>query len=208
MFIQTEVTPNPATLKFLPGRPVMEEGTFEARDEAQAERSPLAKALMQLPGVGGVFFANDFISVTKTDGEWQHLRPAVLGVVTEFYLSGAPLIERAGRRRHDRRVLRPQGRRIGRGDQGIDRNTRPPGGGGRWRRHHLQGLSRGNCLSQDEGRLFGLPLLDRDAQARNRKPSQALPAGRSGGGSVRGVSPAALSRLPCSPVGSFFRSSC
>ena len=66
MFIQTEVTPNPATLKFLPGRPVMDEGTFEARDEAQAERSPLAKALMQLPGVGGVFFANDFISVTKT----------------------------------------------------------------------------------------------------------------------------------------------
>ena len=79
MFIQTEVTPNPATLKFLPGRPVMDEGTFEARDEAQAERSPLAKALMQLPGVGGVFFANDFISVTKTDGEWQHLRPQVLG---------------------------------------------------------------------------------------------------------------------------------
>ena len=96
MFIQTEVTPNPATLKFLPGRPVMDEGTFEARDAAQAERSPLAKALMQLPGVGGVFFANDFISVTKTDGEWQHLRPAVLGVVTEFYLSGEPLIETGG----------------------------------------------------------------------------------------------------------------
>ena len=93
MFIQTEVTPNPATLKFLPGRVVMDEGTFEARDLAEAERSPLAKALMQLPGVSGVFFANDFISVTKNDGEWQHLRPAVLGVVTEFYLSGAPLIE-------------------------------------------------------------------------------------------------------------------
>ena len=58
MFIQTEVTPNPATLKFLPGRPVMEEGTFEARDATEADRSPLAKALMQLPGVGGVFFAN------------------------------------------------------------------------------------------------------------------------------------------------------
>jgi Fe-S cluster biogenesis protein NfuA len=92
MFIQTEATPNPATLKFLPGRAVMDEGTFEARDIEAAERSPLAKALMQLPGVGGVFFANDFISVTKTEGEWQHLRPAVLGVVTEFYLSGEPLI--------------------------------------------------------------------------------------------------------------------
>ena len=93
MFIQTEATPNPATLKFLPGRTVMGEGTFEARDAAQAERSPLAKALMELPGVTGVFFANDFISVTKSEGEWQHLRPAVLGVVTEFFLSGEPLIE-------------------------------------------------------------------------------------------------------------------
>src|SRR5215470_17268179 len=93
MFIQTESTPNPATLKFLPGRVVMDEGTFEARDLAEAERSPLAKALMQLPGVGGVFFASDFISVTKSEGEWQHLRPAVLGVVTEFFLSGEPLIE-------------------------------------------------------------------------------------------------------------------
>ena len=74
MFIQTEPTPNPATLKFLPGRAVMEEGTFEARDRDEADRSPLAKALMELPGVSGVFFANDFISVTKGDGEWQHLQ--------------------------------------------------------------------------------------------------------------------------------------
>ena len=96
MFIQTEATPNPATLKFLPGRTVMAEGTFEARDAAGAERSPLAKALMELPGVTGVFFASDFISVTKGEGEWQHLRPAVLGVVTEFFLSGAPLIEGGG----------------------------------------------------------------------------------------------------------------
>ncbi len=93
MFIETETTPNPATLKFLPGRPVMDAGTFEALDLEQAERSPLAKALMQIPGVSGVFFAPDFISVTKGVGEWQHLRPAILGVVTEHYLSGAPLIE-------------------------------------------------------------------------------------------------------------------
>ena len=96
MFIQTEPTPNPATLKFLPGRTVMEDGTFEARDAAEAERSPLARALMELPGVTGVFFAGDFISVTKGEGEWQHLRPAVLGVVTEFFLSGAPLIDGGG----------------------------------------------------------------------------------------------------------------
>jgi Fe-S cluster biogenesis protein NfuA len=96
MFIQTEPTPNPATLKFLPGRAVMEEGTFEARDRDEAGRSPLAKALMELPGVSGVFFANDFISVTKGDAEWRDLRPAVLGVVTEFFLSGAPVIEEGG----------------------------------------------------------------------------------------------------------------
>jgi Fe-S cluster biogenesis protein NfuA len=93
LFIQTEATPNPATLKFLPGQPVMDGGTFEARDVAEAERSPLAKALMQTPGVSSVFFAPDFISVTKNEGEWQHLRPVILGIVTEFYLSGAPILE-------------------------------------------------------------------------------------------------------------------
>jgi len=92
MFIQTETTPNPATLKFLPGRAVLDAGTFEATDADQAERSPLAKALMELPGVGGVFLAPDFISVTKSEGEWQHLRPQVLGIVTEFFLSGAPIL--------------------------------------------------------------------------------------------------------------------
>ena len=126
MFIQTEATPNPATLKFLPGQPVMDEGTFEARDLDQAERSPLAKALMQLPGVTGVFFANDFISVTKGEGEWQHLKPAVLGVVTEFY-PVRRAADRGGRRRrgHERRVLRRQGRRDRGGDQGIDRDAGP-----------------------------------------------------------------------------------
>jgi Fe-S cluster biogenesis protein NfuA len=92
MFIQTEPTPNPATLKFLPGRPVLEEGTFEATTAAEAERSPLAKALLAVPGVRGVFLAPDFISVTKGEGEWAHLRPAVLGVVTEFFLSGVPAL--------------------------------------------------------------------------------------------------------------------
>ena len=92
MFIQTEPTPNPATLKFLPGRPVLETGTFEATSPAEAERSPLAKALMEIEGVRGVFLAPDFISVTKGEGEWQHLRPAVLGVVTEFFLTGAPAL--------------------------------------------------------------------------------------------------------------------
>ena len=92
MFIQTEATPNPATLKFLPGRVVMPEGTFEARNAAEAERSPLAERLFAIPGVTGVFFGSDFVTVTKRDGEWQHLKPAILGAVMEHFMSGAPLL--------------------------------------------------------------------------------------------------------------------
>src|SRR5690348_16798150 len=71
MFIQTEATPNPATLKFLPGRTVLPEGTLDMRDKAQAEQSPLAAKLFEIDGVSGVFFGTDFIAVTKTDGEWH-----------------------------------------------------------------------------------------------------------------------------------------
>jgi Fe-S cluster biogenesis protein NfuA len=93
MFIQTETTPNPATLKFLPGREVLGEGTLDIRDAADAERSPLAKALFAVSGVSGVFFGSDFVSVTKSAGEWQHLKPALLGAIMEHYLSGAPLLD-------------------------------------------------------------------------------------------------------------------
>ncbi len=96
MFIQTEATPNPATLKFLPGRSVMDEGTFEARDAAGAERSPLASKLFGIPEVAGVFFGQDFIAVTKRDGEWQHLKPAVLGTIMEHFMSGAPILDQDG----------------------------------------------------------------------------------------------------------------
>ena len=92
MFIQTEATPNPATLKFLPGKVVMPDGTFEARDPDSAERSPLATKLFGIPEVAGVFFGHDFIAVTKREGEWQHLKPAVLGTIMEHFMSGAPVI--------------------------------------------------------------------------------------------------------------------
>ncbi len=93
MFIQTEATPNPATLKFLPGREVMGEGAvadFPSADSAA--RSPLAKALFETPDVSRVFFGSDFISVTKRDGDWRHLKPAILGTIMEHFTSGAPLI--------------------------------------------------------------------------------------------------------------------
>lgn len=93
MFIQTEATPNPATLKFLPGRPVSENGVHEFTSDADADRSPLARALFAVEGVSAVMFGSDFVSVTKADGEWQHLKPAILGALMEHFMSGAALIE-------------------------------------------------------------------------------------------------------------------
>lgn len=93
MFIQTEATPNPATLKFLPGRTVMMDGTFDAQDAASAEGSPLASRLMAVPGVAAVFLGSDFITVTKSQDNWQHLKPAVLGAIMEHFMSGAPVVD-------------------------------------------------------------------------------------------------------------------
>jgi Fe-S cluster biogenesis protein NfuA len=92
MFIQTEATPNPATLKFLPGRTVLENGTLDLRAREQATQSPLAERLFGITGVSGVFFGSDFITVTKDTGEWQQLKPMILGAIMEHFMSGAPLL--------------------------------------------------------------------------------------------------------------------
>jgi Fe-S cluster biogenesis protein NfuA len=92
MFIQTESTPNPATLKFLPGRTVLAEGTLDLPDAQAAAKSPLAERLFDVPGISGVFFGSDFITVTKAEGEWPQLKPAILGVIMEHFMSGAPLL--------------------------------------------------------------------------------------------------------------------
>lgn len=92
MFIQTETTPNPATLKFLPGRDVLPGGTREMKAPSDAAGSPLAETLFAIDGVIGVFYGSDFITVTKAGGEWQHLKPAILGAIMEHFLSGQPLI--------------------------------------------------------------------------------------------------------------------
>jgi Fe-S cluster biogenesis protein NfuA len=96
MFIQTEVTPNPATLKFLPGRTVLAMGTLEMRDKAESVKSPLAERLFDIQGVGGVFLGSDFITVTKSDGDWPQLKPAILGVIMEHFMSGAPIMAAGG----------------------------------------------------------------------------------------------------------------
>jgi Fe-S cluster biogenesis protein NfuA len=92
MLIQTETTPNPATLKFLPGQTVMTSGTRDFATPEDAEASPLAEAIFSTGDVEGVFFGRDFISVTAAPSvEWRDLKPQVLGVLLDHFSSGAPL---------------------------------------------------------------------------------------------------------------------
>jgi Fe-S cluster biogenesis protein NfuA len=93
MFIETEGTPNPATLKFLPGQDVMGTATADFSNAELAARSPLATAIFALPGVARVFLGGDFVTVTKTDEiGWAALRPQVLGVIMEHFVAGLPVI--------------------------------------------------------------------------------------------------------------------
>ncbi len=97
MFIQTEATPNPATLKFIPGKSVLSSGTADFRTQSEAaDSSPLAARLFDIDGVEGVFLGSDFISVTKGSTEWQHLKPMILGAIMEHYMSGAPILKSDG----------------------------------------------------------------------------------------------------------------
>lgn len=93
MFIQTESTPNPATLKFLPGLTVLAEGAADFPAAETAGASPLARRLFEIDGVEGVFFGTDFVTVTKGAAEWAHLKPAILGAIMEHYASGQPVME-------------------------------------------------------------------------------------------------------------------
>ena len=93
MFIQTESTPNPATLKFLPGQTVLDSGTADFPSPDTADTSPLASRIFAVNGVVAVFFGNDFVTVTKEDSvEWDHIKPAILGAVMEHYQSGQPVM--------------------------------------------------------------------------------------------------------------------
>ena len=93
MDIQTEFTPNPSSLKFLPGKIVMEKGTADFRNVEEAKRSPFALNLFKIDGVEGVFFGSDFISITKGDGhEWQTLKPSISETIIECYKSGTAIV--------------------------------------------------------------------------------------------------------------------
>ena len=93
MDIQTEFTPNPSSLKFLPGKIVMEKGTADFRNVDKANRSPLALNLFKIDGVEGVFFGSNFISITKNDNhEWQMLKPSISETIIEYYKSGTAIM--------------------------------------------------------------------------------------------------------------------
>ena len=207
MFIQTEATPNPATLKFLPGRSVLADGTADFRDAARAPRaSPLAERLFDIPGVTGVFFGYDFVTVTKSDGEWQHLKPAILGAIMEHFMSGAPVMHgRRGAGEH--RTARSSSTRPTRRSSSPSRNCsrracarRSPGR----RRHHLPRLRERHRLPQHEGRLLRLPVLDGDAEARHPEPAAPLRAGSARGRSR--LSHRSGGRMPSTTPARSFRS--
>ena len=94
MFIQTQDTPNPATLKFIPGVRVMDQGTADFSDADAAARAPLARRLFQIDGITGVFLGQDFVAVTKAETlDWFALKPSILAGIMEHYASGLPVIE-------------------------------------------------------------------------------------------------------------------
>lgn len=95
MFIQTEATPNPATLKFLPGKDVLPGNPREFTDPSHGQGSPLVRNLFSIDGVKGVFLGADFITVTKDDTDWQVLKPAILGMIMEHFVSGVALFDEA-----------------------------------------------------------------------------------------------------------------
>ena len=106
MFIQTETTPNPATLKFLPGDIVLDNGTADFPAPDTAAKSPLARRIFAVGGVTGVFLGRDFVTVTKADDQpWDHLKPSILGAIMEHFQSGAPSVEgkteQSGHASHD-----------------------------------------------------------------------------------------------------------
>ncbi|MEQ9694280.1 NifU family protein [Shimia sp. SDUM112013] len=127
MFIQTESTPNPATLKFLPGQTVLETGTADFPSSEGAGASPLATRIFAVSGVAGVFFGNDFVTVTKAENaEWDHIKPAILGAIMEHFQSGQPVMSGeatapAGHAEHDG----PDGEIVGQIKELLDTRVRP-----------------------------------------------------------------------------------
>ena len=175
MFIQTEATPNPATLKFLPGQTVVDNGSYDFRSIKDAEKSPLALRLFDVKDVTGVFLGYDFVTVTKNDDadamEWQHLKPAILGSIMEHYQSGDPVLEGPQNPGGDlgEEFFEPEDKKNRRVDQGTARDPGSPSGGTRWWRYRISRLQRRRCLFAYAWGLCRLPFLNSNAETRHPK---------------------------------------
>jgi hypothetical protein len=172
MFIQTESTPNPATLKFLPGQSVLEMGTADFPSAETAEKSPLARRIFAVDNVAGVFFGTDFVTVTKADGaEWDHMKPAILGAIMEHFQSGDPVMDGEAQASAAMPSMTAKTAR----SWARSRRCWTPAcarGGAGWRRHHLPRLRPRRGLPAHAGRLRGLPVLDADAEDGDREPAR------------------------------------
>ncbi|WP_425051376.1 NifU family protein [Psychromarinibacter sp. S121] len=126
MFIQTESTPNPATLKFLPGQTVLDSGTADFPSVEAAEKSPLARRVFNVEGVTGVFLGSDFVTVTKAEAvAWEHVKPAILGAIMEHFQSGEAVIEGDGAGAAHAEHDGPDGEIVGQIKELLDTRVRP-----------------------------------------------------------------------------------
>ena len=173
MFIQTETTPNPATLKFLPGRSVLGEGVLDLRSAEDADLSPLAQRLFDVNGVAAVMLGSDFVTVTKADSEWPQIKPAILGAIMEHFMSGAPVLSEGVKpdvSDADEFFDAKDAEIVATIKELLETRVRPAvandGGDITFR-----------GLSQHEGLLLRMPVFHRHAQERHRKSAEALRAG-------------------------------
>ena len=215
MFIQTEATPNPSTLKFLPGRDVLGEGgtmEFASRDAGTAGQSPLAERLFGIKGVTGVFYGSDFVTVTKDASEWQHLKPAILGAIMEHYMSGGPLLAGAAGAaaddadEEDEFFNEADTEIVATIKEVIETRVRPAVAND-CGDITFRGFKDGIVYLDMRGACAGLPVVDGNAEARHPEPAEALRArgGRSAADGLTlgesGYGGRAQARPFCAPAG-------
>ena len=175
MFIETEGTPNPATLKFLPGQEVLAGRTADFPDADAALISPLANTLFGLPGVARVFLGADFITVTKTDAtDWQSLRPQVLGAIMEHFVAGLPVMSALAGEAAAIEDVQPEDHEIVEQIKDLLETRIRPAVASDGGDIIFRGFQRRRGQPANARLLQRLPLLNGNAEARHRKPAKTL----------------------------------
>lgn len=157
MFIQTESTPNPATLKFLPGQTVLETGTADFPNAEGCDVSPLATRIFAVEGVSAVFLGRDFVTITKDEAtDWDHIKPSLLGAIMEHFQSGQPVMTGDGAAEHESNHSGEDAEVVGQIKELLDSRVRPAVAqdGGDITFH---GFERGVVYLQMKGACAGCP---------------------------------------------------